>query len=60
MSFPVTGIPFSGLELDDSRPENGIPVSGNDMRSALEAMCNGKEISVAQKPSIGCNIKWKS
>ena len=47
-------------QLDDSRPENGIPVTGNDMRSALKAMCNGKEISVTQKPSIGCNIKWKS
>lgn len=47
-------------QLDDSRPENGIPVTGNDMRSALEAMCDGKEISVTQKPSIGCNIKWKS
>ena len=49
-----------GGQLDDSRPENGIPVTGNDMRSALEAMCIGKEISVTQKPSIGCNIKWKS
>ena len=47
-------------QLDDSRPENGIPVTGNDMRSALEALCNGKEISLTQKPSIGCNIKWKS
>ena len=47
-------------QLDNSRPENGIPVTGNDMRSALKAMCNGKEISVTQKPSIGCNIKWKS
>ena len=47
-------------QLDDSRPENGIPVTGNDMRSALEAICNGKEITVTQKPSIGCNIKWKS
>ena len=47
-------------QLDDSIPENGIPVSGKDMRSALEAMCNGKEILPTQKPSIGCNIKWKS
>ena len=47
-------------QLDDSRPENGIPVTGNDMRSALESMCDGKQISVTQKPSIGCNIKWKN
>ena len=47
-------------QLDDSRPENGIPVTGKDMRSALEAMSDGKNISATQKPSIGCNIKWKS
>jgi peroxiredoxin len=47
-------------QLDDSRPENGIPVSGRDIRSALDAICNGKKISETQKPSIGCNIKWKS
>jgi len=47
-------------QLDDSRPENGIPVTGKDMRSTLEAMCNGKKITSTQKPSIGCNIKWKN
>ncbi|MEC7659304.1 MAG: thioredoxin family protein, partial [Bacteroidota bacterium] len=47
-------------QLDDSRPENGIPVTGKDMRSALDAMTNRKVISRLQKPSIGCNIKWKS
>lgn len=47
-------------QLDDSRPENGIPVTGNDMRSALEAMYDGKEVLKTQKPSIGCNIKWRS
>jgi peroxiredoxin len=47
-------------QLDDSRPENGIPVTGKDMRSALEAICDGKNVSATQKPSIGCNIKWKS
>ena len=45
-------------QLDDSRPGNGIPVSGKDMRTALKAMSNGKDISETQKPSIGCNIKW--
>ena len=47
-------------QLDDSRPGNGIPVTGKDMRSALDAMTNQKVISSLQKPSIGCNIKWKS
>ena len=47
-------------QLDDSRPENGIPVTGKDMRSALEAIWDGKNVSATQKPSIGCNIKWKS
>lgn len=47
-------------QLDDSRPENGIPVSGKDMRSALDALNDQKEISSIQKPSIGCNIKWKN
>ena len=45
-------------QLDESRPDNGIPVSGKDMRFALNAMCDGKDISETQKPSIGCNIKW--
>ena len=45
-------------QLDDSRPENGIPVTGNDMRAALEAIVNNQPISKDQKPSIGCNIKW--
>ncbi|WP_298421401.1 thioredoxin family protein [uncultured Kordia sp.] len=45
-------------QLDDSRPNNGIPVTGNDMRTALDALLNEDEISEIQKPSIGCNIKW--
>ncbi len=45
-------------QLDDSRPGNKIPVSGKDLRNAMEALLNGQEISVLQKPSIGCNIKW--
>lgn len=46
-------------QLDDSRPENGIPVTGKDMRSALNAIIEGKTVSENQKPSIGCGIKWK-
>jgi len=46
-------------QLDDSRPGNGIPVTGRDLRSAMNALVAGAPISVEQKPSIGCNIKWK-
>lgn len=45
-------------QLDDSRPGNGIRVTGTDLRNAMEALLTGKEIETHQKPSIGCNIKW--
>ncbi len=46
-------------QLDDSRPGNNIPLSGADLREALDNLLNKKPISKNQKPSIGCNIKWK-
>ncbi len=46
-------------QLDDSRPKSGKPVTGKDLRAALEAVLEGKEISGTQYPSAGCNIKWK-
>jgi peroxiredoxin len=46
-------------QLDDSRPGNGIPVTGNDMRAVLDSVITGTEYSGPEKPSIGCNIKWK-
>lgn len=46
-------------QLDDSRPENGIPVTGIDIRNAIEAVLSGRKVDPDQKPSIGCNIKWK-
>jgi peroxiredoxin len=46
-------------QLDDSRPGNGQPVTGKDIRKALDALLADKPISKQQKPSIGCNIKWK-
>jgi len=46
-------------QLDDSRPGNGIPVTGKDLRAALDALIAGKPVSREQRPSIGCNIKWK-
>ena len=47
-------------QLDDSRPGNGKPVTGNDLRYALECLLENKLNATVQKPSIGCNIKWKS
>lgn len=47
-------------QLDDSRPGNGLPLNGKDLRNALDAMLSGKKIDQNQKPSIGCNIKWKT
>ncbi|OKH26277.1 thioredoxin family protein [Chroogloeocystis siderophila] len=46
-------------QLDDSRPSNGIPVTGKDLRAAINALLTGKTVDSNQKPSIGCNIKWK-
>jgi len=46
-------------QFDDSRPGNSIPVTGKDLRAALDAVLAHKPASQAQKPSIGCNIKWK-
>lgn len=46
-------------QIDDSRPGNGIPVTGSDVRKVLDAMLAGEEYKGPEKPSIGCNIKWK-
>ncbi len=46
-------------QLDESRPGNGKPVTGRDLRAALEAVVADKAVPAEQKPSIGCNIKWK-
>lgn len=45
--------------LDDSRPGSGTPLTGKDLRAALDAILSGNEISRTQYPSMGCNIKWK-
>lgn len=47
-------------QLDDSRPSNGKPVTGADLRAAIEAVLAGRAVSAEQKPSLGCNIKWKA
>ena len=46
-------------QLDSSRPDSGIPVSGEDLRAALDAVLSGQPVIEQQVPSIGCNIKWK-
>ena len=46
-------------QLDDSRPGNGRPVTGKDLRAALDAVLEGRPVAEDQRPSIGCNIKWK-
>jgi peroxiredoxin len=47
-------------QLDSSRPGNEIPVTGQDLRAALGALIAGKPVSKEQRPSLGCNIKWKA
>jgi hypothetical protein len=46
--------------LDDSTPSNGIPLTGGEMRLALDAVLSGLGAPAVQKPSIGCSIKWKA
>ena len=46
-------------QLDDSRPSNGVPVTGRDLRTAVDRVLAGQPVAKEQKPSIGCNIKWK-
>ena len=46
-------------QFDSSRPGNGEPVDGRDLRTVLEALLSGRPVPTIQKPSLGCNIKWK-
>ena len=46
-------------QLDDSRPKNAIPVTGRDLRAALDEVLAGRQPAPEQRPSIGCNIKWR-
>lgn len=46
-------------QLDDSRPGNSIPLSGKDIRQALDNLIKGQEVDPNQRPSVGCSIKWK-
>jgi thiol-disulfide isomerase/thioredoxin len=46
-------------QLDDSRPGNNIPVTGRDLRKAIDTLLSGGEVPEEQRPSLGCNIKWR-
>ncbi len=46
-------------QMDDSRPGNGIPTSGSDLRNAIDSVIYNRTFAFPQKPSMGCNIKWK-
>ena len=47
-------------QLDESRPGNGKPITGSDLRAAIDCLVTGKPVNENQKPSLGCNIKWKA
>jgi peroxiredoxin len=47
-------------QFDQSRPGSGIPVTGSDLRAAIDLILDGKPVPTDQRPSIGCNIKWKA
>jgi hypothetical protein len=47
-------------QFDSSRPSNSVPVTGEDLRAALDQVLAGKPVPADQRPSIGCNIKWKA
>jgi peroxiredoxin len=47
-------------QLDDSRPSNGLPVTGKDLRAAIQAVMSGEPVSDDQRASIGCSIKWRA
>ncbi len=53
------GLVYRG-QFDSSRPGNGLPVTGQDLRAATDAVLAGNPVSDVQRPSIGCNIKWKA
>jgi peroxiredoxin len=46
-------------QFDSSRPGNGVPVTGEDLRAAIDSLLSGQPVTKDQRPSIGCNIKWK-
>ncbi|RME61474.1 MAG: thioredoxin family protein [Candidatus Dadabacteria bacterium] len=57
--YDAAGKLFYRGQFDGARPGNGIPVTGESLRAALDALLEGKAPPEPQKPSLGCNIKWK-
>lgn len=57
--FDQNGVLVYRGQFDDSRPSTEIPITGKDLRDAADAVLAGKPVAEVQKPSIGCNIKWK-
>jgi len=47
-------------QMDDSRPGNSVPVTGEDITNSIEAVLEGRPVDANQKPGVGCNIKWKA
>ena len=57
--MPLLTLAYRG-QLDSSRPRNTLPVDGKDLRAAIDAVLRGATPSADQRPSIGCNIKWRA
>jgi thiol-disulfide isomerase/thioredoxin len=57
--FDASGTLAYRGQFDDSRPGNDIPVTGADLRAATDAVLTGKPAAAAQKPGVGCSIKWR-
>ncbi|MGA7342543.1 MAG: thioredoxin family protein [Terracidiphilus sp.] len=53
------GLVYRG-QYDSSRPGNGVPITGQDLRAAIDTVLAGKPVPTEQRPSMGCNIKWKA
>jgi hypothetical protein len=58
--FDAAGVLVYRGQFDGARPGNDVPVTGQDLRAATEAMLAGEPVSSDQIPSLGCNIKWKA
>jgi len=58
--FDAQGLLAYRGQFDEARPKNTVPVTGADVRAALEALLAGRAPAAEQKPSIGCSIKWKA
>ncbi len=58
--FDGNGLLVYRGQFDASRPDNGIPITGSDLRAALDRVLSGQAVPTEQMPSIGCNIKWRS